>query len=71
MDKGGSSKRVPLIVPVLWAITTANWIVRLCLKVRYDAGINLPDVLVILSSLAAALVNYKRYLRGREADREK
>ncbi len=71
MDKGGSSKRIPLIVPVLWAITTAVWIVRLCLKVHYNAGTNLLDVLVILSSLAAAAVNYKRYLRGREAYQEK
>ena len=61
---------IPLHIPVLWFITTALWAARLWVKVHNGKELNLLDIAVVCLSLAAAVTNLIRYIKGRKTDRE-
>ena len=62
-------KKLPLIVPILWFITTLFWTVNFALRLtspyRDEAGLVLT-ALAALASLFAALMNLWRYKRDKK-----
>lgn len=57
-------KKTPLIVPVLWFITTGLWTITFSINLIHfslSEGIVLLQGIVVLTSLAAAIVNLRRY----------
>lgn len=57
----------PLVVPVLWFLTTLLWTVTFCRNLSHggSSGLLLLQAATVLASLAAALMNLHRYRRDR------
>lgn len=65
------TRPMPLFVPLLWFFTTVCWIVTFTLGLRWGTtpvGLLLLQGLCVLTSLAAAIVNLRRWRRGRDTD---
>lgn len=60
-------KPTPLVVPVLWFITSGLWTVTFCRNLSHggDSGPLLLQAATVTVSLAAALINLYRYRRDR------
>lgn len=61
---------VPLHIPVLWFITTALWVVRLCVDIYNGSKPNILDIAVICMSLICAVANFRRYMKDKKAEGE-
>lgn len=61
---------VPLHIPVLWFITSAIWILRLCVDLYNGKQPDILEIAVVSMSLACAAVNLKRYLEDKKEQRE-
>lgn len=62
-------KKTPLIVPILWFITTALWSANLVMRLSspYTATETIVlTALAALASLAAALAHLRRYKRDKD-----
>ena len=62
---------VPLHIPVLWFVTTALWIVRLCVDIHNGREPNILDIAVICTSFICAVANLRRYMKDKKAEGEK
>lgn len=62
-------KKTPLFVPILWFITTGLWTITFSINLhRYSLseGIVVLQGLVVLTSLAAAIVNLCRWKQTKD-----
>ena len=60
--------KTPLVVPVLWFIATATWIIALCVDFYYGVtpyGLVVMHILCVLTSLIAAIANLIRYKKAK------
>ena len=55
---------------MLWFITTALWIVRLCVNVHKGKEPSILDIAVVCLSLAAAVTNLVRYVKDKKTEGE-
>lgn len=62
-------KKTPLIVPILWFITTGLWTITFSmnlLRFSLSEGIVRLQGIVVLTSLAAAIINLRRYKQTKD-----
>lgn len=64
-------KKTPLIVPILWFITTGLWTITFSINLHrnsFSDGLVLLQGVVVLTSLAAAIVNLHRWRQTKDQD---
>ena len=68
MDNKNGKKKISIVIPIIWAITTAVWTASVCINI--SCGVT-PGILIalqcgaVVASAAAAIANFIRYKRGK------